>query len=228
MPDRRASAPVPPRDPAPGGVGSPERRGRDPTGHRDRPPRAALPAYAGRSRRRRRPRAPTSQDGMSSSPAPRPHILLIISDDHGYGDLSSRSSADARPPNPDRLAESGTRFDSAYVTAPICSPSRSGLIAGAHQQRWGGHWFDDSSFPPASQPVLPELLGAHGYRTGYFGKIHYGAEGPGDRACPEQHGFDSSFYGLTSTSSGRLHYLLHSREARERLGEQHQAVHGIS
>ena len=165
---------------------------------------------------------------MSSSPAPRPHILLIISDDHGYGDLSSRSSADARTPNLDRLAESGTRFDSAYVTAPICSPSRSGLIAGAHQQRWGGHWFDDSSFPPASQPVLPELLGAHGYRTGYFGKIHYGAEGPGDRACPEQHGFDSSFYGLTSTSSGRLHYLLHSREARERLGEQHQAVHGIS
>ena len=76
--------------------------------------------------------------------------------------------------------------------------------------------------------MLPELLGAHGYRTGYFGKIHYGAEGPGDRACPEQHGFDSSFYGLTSTSSGRLHYLLHSREARERLGEQHQAVHGIS
>src|SRR5699024_7186959 len=95
------------------------------------------------------------------------------------------------------------------------------LPLGAHRRRppaaLGGHWFDDSSFPPASQPVLPELLGAHGYRTGYFGKIHYGAEGPGDRACPEQHGFDSSFYGLTSTSSGRLHYLLHSREARERL-----------
>lgn len=165
---------------------------------------------------------------MSISPSSRPNILLIISDDHGYADLSSRGSEDARTPHLDRLGASGTTFDSAYVTAPICSPSRAGLIAGAHQQRWGGHWFPDSSFAPESQWVLPELLGAGGYRTGYFGKIHYGFEKPGDRACPERHGFDSSFYGMTSTSAGRLHYLLHSREARKRLGDDFHAVHGVN
>ena len=165
---------------------------------------------------------------MPAAPSDRPHILLIISDDHGYADLSSRGSQDARTPHLDRLAASGMSFDSAYVTAPICSPSRAGLIAGAHQQRWGGHWFSDASFPPARQPVLPELLRAGGYRTGYFGKVHYGFEQPGDRACPEQHGFDSSFYGMTSTSAGRLHYLHHSRESRERLGDAFHAVHGVN
>ncbi|ATG50419.1 arylsulfatase [Brachybacterium vulturis] len=165
---------------------------------------------------------------MSPTLAERPHILLIISDDHGYADLSSRGSADARTPHLDRLAASGMSFDSAYVTAPICSPSRAGLIAGAHQQRWGGHWFSDASFPPEQQPVLPELLGEGGYRTGYFGKVHYGFEQPGDRACPERHGFDSSFYGMTSTSAGRLHYLHHSRASRERLGDEFHAVHGVN
>ena len=165
---------------------------------------------------------------MPATPTDRPHILLIISDDHGYGDLSSRGSADARTPHLDRLAAEGMSFDSAYVTAPICSPSRAGLIAGAHQQRWGGHWFSDSSFPPAPRPVLPELLGEGSYRTGYFGKVHYGFEQPGDRACPERHGFDCSFYGMTSTSAGRLHYLHHSRASRERLGDDFHAVHGVN
>src|SRR5699024_6276192 len=96
---------------------------------------------------------------LPATPTDRPLLLLIISDDHGYGDLSSRGSADARTPHLDRLAAEGMSFDSAYVTAPICSPSRAGLIAGAHQPRWGGHWFSASSVPPAPRPVLPPLRG---------------------------------------------------------------------
>src|SRR5699024_9749564 len=197
-------------------------------------PAAPSPRRASRAAARpvRRPPRPSSRRSsevlMPATPTDRPHILLIISDDHGYGDLSSRGSADARTPHLDRLAAEGMSFDSAYVTAPICSPSRAGLIAGAHQQRWGGHWFSDSSFPPAPRPVLPELLGEGGYRTGYFGKVHYGFEQPGDRACPERHGFDCSFYGMTSTSAGRLHYLHHSRASRERLGDDFHAVHGVN
>ncbi|GAA1737564.1 sulfatase family protein [Brachybacterium phenoliresistens] len=155
-----------------------------------------------------------------------PDILLIVSDDHGYADLSLRGSPDARTPHLDRLAASGTIFENGYVSAPICSPSRAGLIAGAHQQRWGAHWFDTSAFPPASRPVLPEILGAAGYRTGYFGKVHYGPEGPGDRACPDRHGFDRSLYGLAGQSFGRLHYLHHSSEAVAEYGEA-AAVHGV-
>src|SRR5699024_11296112 len=60
------------------------------------------------------------------------------------------------------------------------------------------HWFDTSAFPPPQQPVMPEVLQQAGYRTGYFGKVHYGPERPGDRACPENHGFDESLYGLRS------------------------------
>lgn len=157
----------------------------------------------------------------------RPNILLIVSDDHGYGDLTLRGSADARTPNLDRLAASGTVFDNGYVTAPICSPSRAGLIAGAHQQRWGAKWFDSSAFPPADRPVMPEILGGAGYRTGYFGKVHYGSEQPGARACPDRHGFDRSLYGLAGLAMGRLHYLAHSRAAVEQYGDA-AGVHGVS
>src|SRR5699024_1965635 len=96
---------------------------------------------------------------------------------------------------------------------------RAGLIAGAHQQRWGAHWFDTSAFPPPQQPVMPEVLQQAGYRTGYFGKVHYGPERPGDRACPENHGFDESLYGLAGLSMGRLHYLHHSHAAADEYGE---------
>ena len=163
---------------------------------------------------------------MRSETPDRPDILLIISDDHGYADRSARGSRDARTPHLDRLAREGVVFDQGYVTAPICSPSRAGLIAGAHQQRWGAQWFDTSAFPPPQQPVMPEVLQQAGYRTGYFGKVHYGPEGPGDRACPENHGFDESLYGLAGLSMGRLHYLHHSRAAADEYGEAASA-HGV-
>ena len=156
----------------------------------------------------------------------RPDILLIVSDDHGYADRSARGSEDARTPNLDRLAREGEVFDQGYVTAPVCSPSRAGLIAGAYQQRWGAQWFDTSAFPPSHHPVMPEVLKQAGYRTGYFGKVHYGPEQPGDRACPENHGFDESLYGLAGLSMGRLHYLRHSREAAVEYGEAADA-HGV-
>ena len=145
--------------------------------------------------------------------APRPNIVLLISDDHGYGDLSAEPTAEGlHTPNLERLRCRGTTFRRAYVSAPICSPSRAGLIAGAHQARWGARWFDSSSFPPPGRAVGPEVLRQAGYRTGYFGKVHYGEDLPGSRSCPENHGFDESLYGLAAQSMGRLHYLRHSAE----------------
>src|SRR5699024_8818609 len=82
-------------------------------------------------------------------------------------------------------------------------------------------------FPPDGRPVMPEILGAAGYRTGYFGKVHYGPERPSDRACPDRHGFDSSLYGLAGLAMGRLHYLTHTRAAVEDYGEA-AGVHGVS
>lgn len=149
-----------------------------------------------------------------------PNILLIISDDHGYADRSATGNApDAHTPGLDRLAARSTEFTNAYVSAPICSPSRAGLIAGAYQKRWGAGWFGTSEFPPEDYRVLPEQLKNLGYRTGYFGKVHYGSEKPGDRACPDRHGFDESYYGLAGMQTGRLNYLHHGEAAEEKYGE---------
>lgn len=147
-----------------------------------------------------------------------PNVLLVVSDDHGYGDLG-RSSADVRvrTPHLDRLAADGVSCTDAYVTAPICSPSRAALISGAYQQRWGTLWFGSSAFPE-HLPSLAERFAALGYATGYFGKVHYGPERPGERACPPNHGFAESFYGLAGMQQGRLNYLRHSRAAVQEYG----------
>lgn len=150
----------------------------------------------------------------------KPNILFILSDDHGYSDLSFYERDEAvHTPNLDRLRNSGMLFEQGFVSAPICSPSRAGLITGAYQQRWGAKWFDSSIFAPEGYAVLPEVLKHAGYQTGYFGKVHYGPDVPGGRSCPDQHGFDTSFYGLAAQGMGRLHYMTHIKEATATYGE---------
>ncbi|MGQ4509018.1 sulfatase family protein [Dermabacteraceae bacterium P13128] len=150
----------------------------------------------------------------------KPNILLIVSDDHGYADLSCRGvHPEVSTPNLDRLVASGMDFRNGYVSAPICSPSRAGMMAGAYQQRWGARWFDSSRFAPQPWRSMPEVLAEAGYRTGYFGKVHYGPDDYGARSCPDRHGFAESFYGLAALSMGRLHYLRHGEEEVTRAGE---------
>ncbi len=158
----------------------------------------------------------------------RPNILLIVSDDHGYGDRSYLGlNSDVNTPGLDSLAKEGMSFNRAYVTAPICSPSRSSLICGSYQARWGSKWFNSSSFPPESFDLLPVKMKEAGYRTGYFGKIHYGRDNYGERSCPEQHGFDESFYGLAALSMGRLHYMKHGDEYVKEYGDEYNLRHGV-
>lgn len=148
-----------------------------------------------------------------------PNVVLIVSDDHGYGDLTRLGhDAGVHTPNLDRLAAGGVECTNAYVTAPVCSPSRAALIAGTYHQRWGVTWFSDSSFP-GHVPSLAERFRELGYVTGYWGKVHYGREQIGVRACPDQHGFDESFYGLAGNQQGRLNYLRHSEAAVEEYGD---------
>lgn len=152
----------------------------------------------------------------------RPNIVLIVSDDHGYADRSALGTPGVSTPALDRLAAEGVTFSDAYVTAPICSPSRAGLIAGQYQQRWGGLWFDSAEIGDVD--TIAEQLGAAGYATGYFGKVHYGTETEKDRGAPPGHGFDESFYGLAGQSMGRLHYRHHSAEAVETYGDAAEAM----
>lgn len=147
------------------------------------------------------------------------NVVLIVSDDHGYADRSALGVADdVATPGLDRLAAEGMSFDHAYVTAPVCSPSRAALISGQHQGRWGVQWFGDSRFPD-HLPSLAERFQELGHRTAYIGKVHYGPETVGDRGAPPHHGFETTFYGLAGQQFGRLNYLRHSTAAVAEYGE---------
>ena len=66
----------------------------------------------------------------------RPNIVLIITDDVGYGDIGSYGAPDIKTPNIDSLAKAGTRFTQFYANGSTCTPTRAGLISGRYQQRF--------------------------------------------------------------------------------------------
>jgi arylsulfatase A-like enzyme len=108
---------------------------------------------------------------------PPPNLILIYVDDMGYGDVSSYGGdLGIATPGIDRLAHEGVRATDGYVTAPICGPSRYGIMTGAYQQRFGQHTGRDafSNQPgdrvPRSHLLLPEALRQSGYTTGMVGK----------------------------------------------------------
>ena len=74
---------------------------------------------------------------VHTQPAPRPNVVLIVTDDLGYGDIGSYGVRDAKTPSLDRLARQGVRFTDFYANAANCSPTRTGLITGRYQQRVG-------------------------------------------------------------------------------------------
>ncbi len=130
----------------------------------------------------------------------RPNVVLIISDDMGWADLSSYGATDIRTPNLDGLAREGLRLTDFYANGTTCSPTRAGLISGRYQQRYG----IEAPLPnvvragdrglPATGRSLPQLLKNHGYATGLVGKWHLGYA---DDKSPNAHGFDY-FFGLKS------------------------------
>ncbi|MCU4157154.1 sulfatase-like hydrolase/transferase [Carboxylicivirga sp. A043] len=142
---------------------------------------------------------------------PKPNVLLIVTDDQGYGDFSAYGGAlDAKTPHLDALAASGVRFTNAYATMSICSPSRMAIMTGRQQQRWGVYNY--GAMLPQSEVTLAEQLQAHGYKTGKVGKSHYGSyNGPGVPEYPTQHGFDYFF----GKEGGTMDYLRHSAAHRE-------------
>jgi arylsulfatase A-like enzyme len=134
--------------------------------------------------------------GETSAPR-RPNIIVILADDLGYADLGCQGMKDIPTPHIDSLAKDGIRCTSAYVSCPVCSPTRAGLMTGRYQQRFG-HEFNpgplrrrDSKFGlPLGEKTLADRLKALGYVTGLVGKWHLGNDADHH---PLRRGFDSSF-----------------------------------
>lgn len=143
-------------------------------------------------------------------PTTRPNVVLILMDDLGYGDIGSYGVKDARTPNLDRLAREGVRLTDAYANGANCSPTRTGLISGQYQQRWGIEWplgsapGDSARGLAVTGASLPALLKKNGYATGLIGKWHLGFK---PEFGPNVHGFDE-FFGFLS---GAVDYYTHRR-----------------
>jgi arylsulfatase A-like enzyme len=138
---------------------------------------------------------------FAEMPPRQPNIVLVITDDQGYGDLGLHGNARIRTPNLDRLGRESVRFSRFYV-CPVCSPTRACLMTGRWNYRTGvvDTYLGRSMMHP-DEVTLAEALKAGGYRTGIFGKWHLGDNYP---MRPQDQGFDEGLInrggGLTQPS----------------------------
>jgi arylsulfatase A-like enzyme len=107
-----------------------------------------------------------------------PNVVLIITDDQGYGDLGVHGNDRIQTPHLDKLAKEGVQLTSFHVM-PVCSPTRACLMTGRYNYRTGVvDTFIGRSLMHPEEFTLAEMLGAAGYRTGIFGKWHLGDNHP--------------------------------------------------
>jgi arylsulfatase A-like enzyme len=146
----------------------------------------------------------------AQSPATtKPNVVLIMTDDMGYADISSYGATDIRTPNIDSLARDGVKLTDFYANGMSCTPTRAGLISGRYQQRYGlelalqhAGTRDQERGLPALNHSLPLLLRNNGYQTALIGKWHLGYR---PEYSPRIHGFDY-FWGF---KNGEIDYYAH-------------------
>ena len=101
----------------------------------------------------------------------KPNVLLIVTDDQGYGDIRSHGNEHIDTPVLDRLAEDGARFERFYVS-PVCAPTRASLLSGRYHPRCGVHGVTRGYENMRNEEVtLAEIFKLSGYATGAFGKV---------------------------------------------------------
>lgn len=124
----------------------------------------------------------------------RPNLIFILVDDQGYYDLGCYGGKEFDTPRIDRMAQEGILFTDYYAAAPICSPSRAGVLTGCYPRRVGlATWVQRADSRKGIHPdelTLAELLQSSGYATACIGKWHLGFLPP---FLPRQQGFDHYF-----------------------------------
>jgi arylsulfatase A-like enzyme len=126
--------------------------------------------------------------------AKRPNILLVMADDHGYGDCGFTGHPFVKTPNLDEMARSGIVFNHFHAAAPVCSPTRASVLTGRHPFRTNvpnhGHYMRPD------EVTIAEVLKSAGYITAHFGKWHIGSVQPDSPTSPGGAGFDEWLTGL--------------------------------
>jgi arylsulfatase A-like enzyme len=133
--------------------------------------------------------------------ADRPNVLVILTDDQGWGDLSLNGNTNLKTPHIDSLARDGARFDRFFVQ-PVCSPTRAEFLTGRYHPRGGvRNVTTGGERLNLDERTIADAFKAAGYATGCFGKWHNGSQYP---YHPNARGFDE-YYGFTSGHWG--HYF---------------------
>lgn len=139
-----------------------------------------------------------------------PNVIVIVSDDQGWGDFSGNGNKNISTPNLDRLAKDGASCEHFFVQ-PVCSPTRAELLTGRYAFR--SNVFKTSAGGERMKlgvPTIADVLSGAGYRTAAFGKWHSGAQYP---YHPCGRGFDS-FYGFASGHWGNYFDPVLERDGR--------------
>ena len=138
---------------------------------------------------------------MQNMNSSRPNVVLILTDDQGWGDLSLHGNTNLETPNIDGIARDGAMFDRFYV-CPVCAPTRAELLTGRYHLRGGVHGVTTGEERlNIDEKTIGDTFKAAGYATGAFGKWHNGTQYP---YHPNARGFDE-FYGFCSGHWG--HYF---------------------
>ncbi len=139
--------------------------------------------------------ASASYGASAATVAPKPNVIVILTDDQGAVDAGCYGAEDLATPAVDSLAARGVRFTQFYAAAPVCSPSRAGLLTGRYPLRCGvpGNCASQAGQRgalPASEVTMAEMFKAAGYATAHIGKWHLGYT---PETMPNAQGFDLSF-----------------------------------
>jgi arylsulfatase A len=138
--------------------------------------------------------------------ARQPNVIIIFTDDQGTVDMNVYGATDLATPHMDALAQRGVRFTQFYAAAPVCSPSRVGLMTGRTPQHGGlnGNVGLNAVGMPSAQITIAEELKKAGYATAHIGKWHLGHS---KQTIPNGQGFDHSFGHLVGCIDNYSHFF---------------------
>ncbi|MCF3651452.1 sulfatase family protein [Synoicihabitans lomoniglobus] len=157
--------------------------------------------------------------GAAESDLSNPNVIVIYTDDLGYGDVGCFGATDIQTPHIDRMAREGIRFTDFYSASSVCTPSRAALLTGRFAQRMGivGVFFPESfTGMPTTEYTMAEMLRDQGYATGIVGKWHLGHH---HQFLPLQRGFDEYFGIPYSNDMASVVYLAGNEVAEFRVDQ---------